>query len=190
MTLNEGFFKLTTKGYSIMTTKTEDNNVLKPALYVNLGNIKGTVTESNHKNWIEVSTMEFSIQRNLHTQTGHVANRETSKPNFSSISMNKPIDATGALLAQEACGGKSIPKVIIHLCKTGDSGLVIQQEITLEDVYISSYAIDTTQYEQKASESFSLNFSYIQIKGYPYDSAGKQQTPQTFAYDLKEATFA
>jgi type VI secretion system secreted protein Hcp len=174
-----------------MPTTNETAGVLKPAIYINLGSkIKGTVTEKGHKDWIELSTLKFNISRNLHTQTGHVANREMSKPDFSSISISRPLDATGALLAQEACSGKAIDQVVIHLCKTGEKGLVTQQEITLKDVYVSSYGVDTTQYNHLASEFFDLNFSHIEIKGYPYDSSGKQQTPQTFGYDLKEAALA
>lgn len=174
-----------------MSINKEENSIMKPAIYINFDNkIKGHVTESNHKNWVEVTHIDFNIKRHLHTQTGHVSNREMSKPEFSAISVTKPLDATGALLAQEACSGKSIDKVVIHFCKTGPKGLLMLQEITLKDVYVSNFAINTANYGHQASESFGLNYSHIEIKGYPYDSAGKQQTPQTFGYDLKEAALA
>jgi|GEM_PF-6581602 len=171
-----------------MATK-EEKQVVKPAVYMQFVNskIKGTVTEAEHKNWVEVTNVKFDIQRHIHTQTGHSANRDMGKPEFSPMAVSKPLDAAGALLAQEACSGQPIDKVVIHFCKTGAKGLVILQEITLSKVYLSDYGISTFNDDHRAAESLSLNYSEIEIKGYNYDSAGNQQTPTVFAYSLTEA---
>jgi type VI secretion system Hcp family effector len=169
--------------------KQEEPGLLQPAVYIQFGNskIKGTVTEDNHKNWVEVTNAKFAIKRHIHTQTGHTANRDTGKPEFSAFSVSKPLDAAGALLAQEASYGQAIDKVVIHFCKTGSKGLVILQEITLSNVMLSDYSINTFGDDHRAAETFSMNYDEIEIKGYSYDSKGNQQTPTTFAYSISKA---
>lgn len=162
-------------------------NYNQPTVYMKIPGIDGSVTENNHKKWIQLTDMQFGIKRDLHNQAGHMANREISKPEFTSILVSKPHDASGTLLAQESCAGLPKDKVIIHLCKTGAKGLVTQTEITLKDVHINAWGINTQNSNPARAETASLSFSHIEVKGYPYDEKGKQQTPQSFAYDLAQA---
>jgi len=162
-------------------------HVSQPTIYMKIPGIDGMVTESNHKKWIQLANISFGIKRDLHNQAGHMANREISKPEFSSITISKPHDASGTLLAQESCAGLPKDKIVIHLCKTGAKGLVTQTEITLKDVHINAWHINTQGDNDSSAETAKLSFSHIEIKGYPYDEKGKQQTPQSFAYDLVQA---
>lgn len=164
-----------------------DNNTNQPTIYMKMPGVDGFVTEKNHNNWIQLTDIQFNIKRDLHTQTGHMANREMSKPSFSSITFRKTHDAVGAMLAQEACAGSSKDTVVLHICKTGSKELKVETEITLKDVFVNAWGVTTDASNDTKAESGSLNFAHIEIKGFPYDAQGKQKTPQSFAYDLAAA---
>ncbi len=45
------------------------------AIYLQLGNIKGGVTQKGHENWMKLTSFDFDAQRNVTVRPGHVSNR-------------------------------------------------------------------------------------------------------------------
>ena len=175
---------------------------METGIYIKIPGITGDVTEGSHKQWIKLTKLNFSANRKLSAEPGHIANRESSRPSLSELALSKPMDSASSLLFGEACTGKSKSQVIIDCCKTGVKGLVTIAQFTLENVIVSGYQLDTDVLINSqdiegnintytgALEHIRLSFDKIEMKTIPYDAAGKQQTPIAYAYDLKTAAAA
>jgi type VI secretion system secreted protein Hcp len=145
---------------------------------------KGGATEKEHSKWFVLNHLSYHIMRQIHTVIGHAGSRDMTKPEISSVAVTMPMNSTEPLIAQEAVSGEPISKVTIHFCKTGPKGLVKMQQLVLSNVYISKFAVNTSAEDPRNVVSFDLNFSEFEITGYPYDTAAKQQAPNTFGYSL------
>src|SRR5882672_3127737 len=90
-------------------------------IYAKIGDIKGNVTESDHKQWIECSSFQFGCGRSISgTATGATMNREASLCSVSEIVVTKPADESSQALLREATIG-TVPgkKVTIEFTRTG-----------------------------------------------------------------------
>lgn len=150
------------------------------AIYLQIKNIKGNVTESAHKDWIECSSLQFGIGRAISTTVGAAKNRESSMPSISEISVTKMMDDASPKLFEQACVGDG-DQYVIHLTKTGE-GAEIYTEYTLEDCMISGYSVSSGG--DRPSESISLSFTKLIMKYTPYDDKNKKGTPVSAGYDL------
>ena len=63
-------------------------------IYMQIGNIAGSVTADGYKNWIELESVDFGVQRPITTKPGNVTDRESSKPNINEIKVTKTLDQT------------------------------------------------------------------------------------------------
>ncbi|NWA02531.1 type VI secretion system tube protein Hcp [Pseudomonas gingeri] len=128
--------------------------------------IKGTSTVSAHTDWITIDAIQMGVGRAISTSGGG-ADRDTSNPSFSEISLSKATDIASADLFMEAVCGKSLGKAEIHFIQTGgpDKKQQVFLTIELEEAIISSYSVSSSG--ERPSESFSINFTKI---SYKYDS--------------------
>ncbi|WP_207480959.1 Hcp family type VI secretion system effector [Arenibaculum pallidiluteum] len=152
------------------------------AIYVKFDGIQGDATQQNHKNWVDVSSMQFGVGRAISTPTGRAANREASEPSVSEITMTREMDKSSPLFFKEAVSGKSGKTVQIDLVTTGDPGDTYMT-YTLTDALVSSYSVSANGSGQP-QESISLNFSKIELKYTPHDANHKPQAPVVSSYDL------
>lgn len=176
-------------------------------MYMKMPGINGDVTEKNHTQWIKLSHLDFHVNRHLSADPGHIANRESTRPAISELTIEKSLDSASSLLFGEACTGKSKPQITIECCKTGDQGLTTIAQFTLENAIVSSYklhcfrenrnVVSSSSKEQKSAlpmnqlkEQISISFDKIEMKTIPHGADGQQQTPISYAYDLKQATAA
>lgn len=157
--------------------------------YMQIPGIDGDVSEKNHKNWIHLDSVEFGVSRHFSTETGRVSNRESSKPDFSEVSITKSMDQASPKLMQAACKSDAKQQIKINLCRTDSDDLSAYAEITLSHVLISQYKLRHTN-EGKPYETIKLNFDKIQIKYTPSDSSNQAQGPQVAAYDLSDGSIS
>lgn len=150
--------------------------------------INGDSVVAGHEKWITISSMQMGVGRSI-TASGGGADRDTSNPSFSEITLTKTTDIASADLFMQAVCGKSLGKAEIHFVQTGgaDKKQQVFLKIELTDAIVSSFS--TSSGGDRPSESFSLNFTQI---SYQYDafSGDKVTTGTAKKWDLtKNATF-
>lgn len=146
--------------------------------------IKGDVTEDGHKDWIELNSIQWGVGRGISSPTGASADRESSAPSISEITVSKASDKSSPKLLNEALQGEG-KTVIIDLCKTDKGKLVVYATYTLTNTMISGYSVSSGG--DRPSESLSLNFTKIEFKQIPAVAEGKLASPETVSYDLATA---
>ncbi|WP_208279817.1 type VI secretion system tube protein Hcp [Massilia oculi] len=150
--------------------------------------IKGTSTVSGHDGWITIDSIQLGVGRAI-SSSGGGADRDTSNPSFSEISLSKATDIASADLFMQAVCGMSLGKAEIHFIQTGgaDKKEQVFLKMDLEEAIISSYSVNSGG--ERPSETFSINFTRI---SYQYDSftGDKVITGTPKKWDLeKNATY-
>jgi type VI secretion system secreted protein Hcp len=149
-------------------------------IYMKYDTIKGEVTASDYKDWIEVNSIQWGVGRGISSPTGGTSDREASAPNISEIVISKLQDVSSPYFFAEATFGEG-KKVELHLVKTDDARLQPYLQITLDNCMISSYS--QTSSGDRPSESLSLNFTKITLAYITQNSLGQTVT-KTVSYDL------
>jgi type VI secretion system secreted protein Hcp len=159
--------------------------------YMQIDGIQGDVTAKGHENWIAINDFNFGVKRTLSTDPGRIADRESTRPSISEVTLIKKMDKSSPLLFSESCVGKAKPTVKIHCCQT-DNSLNPYAEITLNNVIVSGYHVSSNQNASShyPHENITLNFDKIELRYIPYDSQNQAQSPIPAGYDLKQAVAA
>jgi type VI secretion system secreted protein Hcp len=153
-------------------------------IYLKYGDkIKGEVTSEGHKDWIELTSCQFGTARGLGKPTGTSGSRETGSVHVSEVTCTKVNDVASEPLFRESLDGKA-KEALIHFTKSNDAGgFETYLELKLTECLVGSYSLASGG--DKPTESLSLNFTKIEYKYIPYDSAHKPLSPLTGGYDLK-----
>lgn len=157
------------------------------AIYMKIEGIDGDVTHQEHKNWLDISSLQWGVGRGISTPVGSAKNREASEPSISEVVVTKLMDASSVKLFTEACTGQKGKKVQIHLVSTGNPGKTYM-EYTLENALVSGYSVSTNG--DRPSESISFNFTKIETKYTPSGEGNDTGSPVTASYDLATAKSA
>jgi type VI secretion system secreted protein Hcp len=146
--------------------------------------IKGDVTEEGHKDWIELNSFQWGVGRGISSPTGGSADRESSAPSISEITVTKASDSASPKVLNEALQGEG-KTVIIDFCKTDKGKLEVYMTYTLTDCMISGYSLSSGG--DRPSESLSLNFTKVEYKNTPMDKTNAAAGPETVTYDIAAA---
>lgn len=155
------------------------------AIYVKIDGIEGDVTKKGHENWVDVQSMQFGVDRSISTPTGRAANRETSEPNVSEVTLMRELDKSSPLLFKEAVVGRQGKKVQIDLVATGDPG-ELYMTYKLDNVLVSGYTVAANE-TGRPTETISLNFSKIEMSYTARDAGNTGKAALRCEYDLATA---
>ena len=61
-------------------------------IYVKYGAVVGNVTEAGHIGWVEMNSFQWGVGRGIGSPVGKSANRESSAPSISEVSVSKQMD--------------------------------------------------------------------------------------------------
>ena len=75
-------------------------------IYMKYAALKGDVTASGHETWIELNSFQWGVGRGISSPTGASADRESSAPSVSEITVTKANDVASAPLLNEALQGE------------------------------------------------------------------------------------
>jgi len=153
-------------------------------IYMYYNNIKGDVTAAGHEGWIELNSCQWGVGRGISSPTGASADRESSAPSVSEITVSKATDCSTTKILNEAYQGEG-QKVVIDFCKTDAGNLEVYMELTLEDCLVSGYSLSSGG--DRPSESLSLNFTKIEFKNISMKDKNDTGDPDTVTYDLAQA---
>ena len=156
------------------------------ATYVKYDDIEGDATDIAHKGWIKATLLLWEgIQRPITAKTGATWNRDTAggRPQVGSVIFTKFIDRASPRLMMESLTGNKGRDVYVETVKANGDSVV---SITLRDAIISHYDVLALDSGHNV-ETIGINFTNIQLRYFPYDSAGKSLAPQSDAHNLAHA---
>jgi type VI secretion system secreted protein Hcp len=146
--------------------------------------VKGDATAANWEGWIELKSFQFGVGRGISSPTGGSADRESSAPSVSEITVSKDQDSSTGPLLTAALQGEGVT-VIIDFVKTSSGQLVKYMEYTLTNTMISGWS--TSSGGDRPSESFSLNFTKVQVDPTTIDATGTISNANPVTYDISTA---
>ncbi|MEM6536735.1 MAG: type VI secretion system tube protein Hcp [Pseudomonadota bacterium] len=152
------------------------------AIYVKYGSIKGDATQDQHKQWINVSSVQFGLGRAIMTATGAAKNREASEPSISEITVTKELDSSSHEIFKQAAVGTAGEDLKIEWVSTDQAGQTYLT-VTCSEALISGYSVSSGG--DRPSESVSFNFTKMEFKAAPLDENNEPSGPFTVTYDMK-----
>ena len=151
------------------------------AIYMKFGDIKGQVTTDGYKDWIELLSFQYGVNRNVSSGAGG-AGREGANPHISEIVVTKHFDVASPKLYQDSVAGAFSTKVEIKLTTTTKNKVDTFLAVELSDCGVSSYS--TSSGGDQPMESLSLNFTKIMYTPSPLDTKGSPVKGAVVTYDL------
>ena len=108
--------------------------------YLKIGDIKGESEDDKHKQWVEVSHVNWGVTQprasTLSTAGGHT----NGKADLSEVTFTKLADVASPILFQHCAMGKTIPSAVIEFMRAdGDGKPITYFRIELENVMVSSF---------------------------------------------------
>ena len=97
------------------------------AIFLKYGDLKGEVTATTHKEWIELHSFQFGVGRGISAGVGGGSKREASAPSVSEVTVTKTMDGASPLIFKEAVGGKAAV-VKIDMTQTDNKGAQIDYQ--------------------------------------------------------------
>jgi type VI secretion system secreted protein Hcp len=157
-------------------------------IYMQIPDIEGSVSARGHENWIELETFDYALARHITAEAGRIADRESTSPSFGEISVRKKIDKSTPYLFSASSAGKSQGTVLVHACYTSDD-LTPYLEFELRDVIVSNYRMSGIDKSPSKIfyEALQLNYSGLEVKYTPRDSANNPMSPVAAGYNLATA---
>jgi type VI secretion system secreted protein Hcp len=165
----------------LATTPTSD-----AAAYMKIGAIKGEATDSDHTEWIELSSINLSISRTLTTDSGTGATQRRGDVVLGDISCVKELDKSSPKIAEAICTGQHFGEVTIHLCISvdvpqPDGSFLTKQEpylkYKLTNVMVTSYNVSgASSGEPLPTEEVTLGYTEVEWTYIVLDKDTKQPT--------------
>jgi len=154
------------------------------AIYMKFGAVNGAVTTKGFEKWIELSSCQLGVNRNIGTAARGLKNREASEPSFSEIVVTKLQDEASTKLLEDAWGGDLSTLVKIKFTTTTKNAVETYLSIELEKCGISSFSM-SGHGEGAPMESLALNYAKITFAHTGTD-AKIGGSPVRVSYNLEE----
>lgn len=129
------------------------------------GQLQGESTDSRHRGWIEISSINMGEARPVSREGsgGATTGAGAGKATFHDITITKTIDRSSPTLQKAAAAGTHFRDAVIELVKAGSDGKPsTYYRVTMSDVFVSSDKINTNG--PRPTESLTLNFTKIQYE--------------------------
>jgi type VI secretion system secreted protein Hcp len=122
---------------------------LPGAVYLHLDDVPGESTSSRHKDWIDVLSYNWGVEKTTNLP-----------PSFSDLHFQKKVDQSSPRLLLNVSNGRVIPNGVLEVLRAGD-GSVRYLLIKLKNVKITSYSVSGAT-DAPPHDLFSLGFSSAQ----------------------------
>jgi len=132
--------------------------------YLKIDGIKGESTDDGHKDWIECSSVHWSIFQPKSATASTGGGNTAERAELSDIVFRKMADLSSPILMQMCAAGKTLPKAKIEFMRADGDGKPIKYfEIELDNVLIGqvSPSIDGGHI---LGETIGLKYSQIKWK--------------------------
>lgn len=151
------------------------------AIFMKIDSIKGSSTDANFKDQIELNSFQWGAGVGVSSARG--GDRTTSEPSVSEITTTKSTDKSSELLFKALLKGDPVGKATISFVAASKGEAVAYATLELEDVIVSGFSMSSGG--DWPSESISLNFTKFDwsFTGRDKEQAG---SPTHLIYSLIE----
>lgn len=151
--------------------------------YLKVDTVPGESQAENHPGEIEISSYSWAGSAPGVPEAG--GGLAAGKVTMADLAMTKRVDKATPLLFKHCCKGNPIPNVVLSVDRAGENP-TSYMKITLNDAVVTSYQLGGSGGDLPM-ESFSLNYTKVNIEYTPLDEKGSPQGSLAAAYDLKKA---
>lgn len=156
--------------------------------YIQMPNIDGESAEQNHDKWVYVESVSLPIHRSIQEAATGVQ-RSNGETALGDIVVVKTWDSSTPSLAQACANGKYMDEVLIHLCSMINEQNVVNLELKLKDVIISSYSFHGTGSQDPVpTEEITLNYTAVEWTYKKFDTMGNEAGNFPASYDTQAAS--
>jgi type VI secretion system secreted protein Hcp len=155
------------------------------AIYMKFGAVDGQVTTDGYAKWIELHSFQLGVGRAVSSGAGG-AQRESSNPSISEITVTKNFDVASPKLYEDALAGSFDTKVEIKFSTTTKNKVDTYLSYELTNCGVSGYSLSSGG--ENPTESLSLNFTKIMVSPSPLNDKGSPVAGSKVTYDLEKMT--
>ena len=117
-----------------------------------------------------------------------MANRESSRPTFSTLHIEKRIDAATSSLFHSSVAGNEGTRASIHFVRTGGIKLIEYMTYTLENCLISDYLLYDSEFNNEPHEKIQLSYTSLLISNTVRGANNQTLDTLRHGYNLITAT--
>lgn len=108
--------------------------------YLKIDGINGESQDSAHKQWIEVSNVNWGVVQPRASTVSTAGGHTNGKAELSEIAFTKLADVASPILFQHCASGKTLPKATIEFLRADSDGKPITYfKVELDNVMVSSF---------------------------------------------------
>ncbi len=145
------------------------------------GDLLGDVTEATHTNWIELSSVNWGVNRPVSNPAGSATARVVAAPQFNELVVVKDEDiATIPLIQESLTGGPKLVK--IDFVRTDQDRMEVYYSIQLTEALITGLSQGSGG--DRPTESLTLNFTQISFHGTQMDADGSRTSPAKYGWNV------
>lgn len=151
--------------------------------------IKGESSDPAHKDWIDITSWKWGVERAITSSTSTRGDRESSNATITNLIVTKYMDSATPQAFIESCCGTG-QDVTLHLTKTGTgSGSDVFMEFNLKHALISKLDLGGTDDSgTRPLEAMSISFVEAEVKYTAYDEDGIAVAPIAVGFDTATNT--
>ena len=142
------------------------------SIYLKHEKIKGSSTNPDFKDALDVASVEWGVARYVSQKVGNTANREAGEASLSDVHIRRRVDGSSPALFEHAAKVKDAFKVELIFLASGKSTYL---KIELQNAMISAYTF-TGHGNAEDEESISISFTKLEMK---YTTMGSDNNPGT-----------
>jgi type VI secretion system secreted protein Hcp len=130
--------------------------------FLKLGDIKGEATDTEHKDWIHIISMNSPIVRSI-PEGAKDQQRARGDTALGDIVVIRPLDKSSTKLAEACASGKFFADAEIHLCTTVKGKQEPYLRYVLNNVIVTSYSFHgNASGDPPPNEQITLGFTHIE----------------------------
>ena len=134
-------------------------------IFMQVSDIPGTATETNHDTWHPLTSVNWGVERAVEMTDLGTTQRSYANSNFSKIELTRQHDHSTPHFFLAVAGGTVRPEIILHFTRAGDSaseGLQAYMIIKLKNVIIDKLTLSATE-NGIPEETMSIAYTAIEI---------------------------
>lgn len=161
-------------------------------MFVQVSDITGDATETNHEGWIVIQEASWNVERAVEmtdlgsTQRGH------ANSNFGKIELTSQVGLASNDTMKSVANGTIRPEIIMHWCRSGDAaaeGLQAYAIWTMKHVIIDSYAVSASTGDVP-TYTWTLAYTGIEVEFKETDQeTAALTTKNTFMWNIRTGKF-
>ncbi len=153
------------------------------AMHLFIPGIKGESTDPDHKDWIDIESFSWGVNRTLNSNSSTKGDREVGNAQISDLHIVRNMDSSTSKLFLDACCGKG-KEIKLELTKTGTgSGSETYMKYVFTNAVISNYTVNGTSSDTShPTETITIAFIKVDMSYNTHDDDGVQCSSESVGF--------